>query len=218
MLFANRTTAGRRLAGQLFRYAACRDVLVLALPRGGVPVAYEIALALRAQLDVLNVRKVTLPGQEAVPVAVVASGGVLVPNEEVLATTRVPQAVVEFLATKESEQITRDEATQRRSLARSDAAGKTVILVDDGLRVGATMRGAVRAIRREEPERVIVAVPVASKDAREMLAHEADEMVCLATPDSFPCTRVFYSDFAPVTDDEVRNLLEDAAGRELRTA
>ena len=207
MRFRNRAEAGRILAESLHGYAGRDDVVVLGLPRGGVPVAAEVAAALGAPLDVLVVRKVGVPGHEELAMGAVASGGVLVLDEALIETLGIDRPVIEEVVERELVELERREAAYRGERAPPALAGKTVVLVDDGLATGSTMRAAVRAVRAREPARIVVAVPVAAAETCRELEREADEVVCAATPRSFRAVGLWYDDFRPTSDDEVRKLL-----------
>jgi putative phosphoribosyl transferase len=210
--FRDRRDAGRQLAAYLRKYAGRSDVLVLALPRGGVPVAFEVAQALGAPLDVFLVRKLGLPGHEEFAIGAIASGGVRVLNHETLREYGVSREQVEAVIEAEERELERRERRYRGDRPFPDVAGRTVILIDDGLATGSTMRAAVAALRQEGPARVIVAVPTAPPETCEELATIVDDMVCLITPDPFYAVGLWYEDFSQTTDEEVRELLERAAG------
>src|SRR5688572_4576630 len=205
--FHDRHEAGRALAEHLSEYAGRRDVLVLALPRGGVPVAFEVARALNAPLDVFIVRKLGVPGHEELAMGAVASGGTTVLSRTVIETLRIPQNVIDAVAQWEMQELDRRERLYRGTRAMPDLKGRTVILVDDGLATGATMLAAVRALRQLVPARLVVAVPTASPDTCEMLKSEADDVICAITPQPFRAVRMWYRDFSQTTDEEVRELL-----------
>lgn len=209
--FADRAEAGQLLAGRLSGYANRPGVVVLALPRGGVPVAYEVARALRAPLDVFLVRKLGTPGHEELAMGAIASGGVRVLNATVVRELGLPSAEIDRVAAREQEELERRERAYRDGRPPAGVRGRTVILVDDGLATGSTMRAAVRALRREGPSRIVVAVPVSAPQACDELGGEADEIVCLMTPEPFMAVGLWYRDFTPTTDDEVRDLLARAA-------
>ncbi|MFO7271320.1 MAG: phosphoribosyltransferase [Sphaerobacter thermophilus] len=209
--FENRTDAGRRLATRLEHYAGRPDVLVLALPRGGVPVGYEVARALGVPLDVLVVRKLGVPGHEELAMGAIASGGTRVLNRQVIADLAISQSVIDVVAAREHAVLRQRERAYRGDRPPADVRGRTVILVDDGLATGATMRAAVAALRQREPARIVVAVPVASPETCRALEPHVDEIVCYATPDVFHAVGLWYEDFTPTSDDEVRDLLRDAA-------
>jgi predicted phosphoribosyltransferase len=205
--FRNRAEAGRRLAEALQDYAGRDDVVVLALPRGGVPVGFEVARALGAPLDVFLVRKLGVPGHEELAMGAVASGGVRVLNEELVRRLGLsPQELEEIVARAEAE-LERREAAYRGDRPRTDVRGKVAILVDDGLATGATMRAAVEALRREGPAKLVVAVPTGAAESCEDLRPLVGELVCLTTPQPFYAVGLWYDDFTPTTDDEVRELL-----------
>jgi len=205
--FRDRTDAGRLLAERLRKYAGRDDVVVLALPRGGVPVAYEVAKTLGAPLGIFLVRKLGVPGHEELAMGAVASGGVLVLDEALIQTLGIERPVIEEVVERELVELERREAAYRGERAPPALAGKTVVLVDDGLATGSTMRAAVRAVRAREPARIVVAVPVAAAETCRELEQEADEVVCAATPRSFRAVGLWYDDFRPTSDDEVRGLL-----------
>jgi predicted phosphoribosyltransferase len=209
--FRDRYEAGRLLAEQLTAYAGRPDVLVLALPRGGVPVAYEVARALGAPLDVFAVRKLGVPGHEELAMGAIASGGVYVLNDEVVQALRIPSRVIEAVAARELRELGRRERAYRDGRPAPVVRGRTVILVDDGLATGSTMRAAVAALRRLGPARVVVAVPTAAPATCAELRREADECACAITPEPFYAVGLWYEDFSQTTDDEVRDLLARAA-------
>jgi predicted phosphoribosyltransferase len=212
MMFSDRRGAGRQLGARLVaQYANRDDVVVLALPRGGVPVGYEVALALAAPLDIFVVRKLGVPGQEELALGAVASGGSVVYNEEVLGLAHLPQAALDFLVDEECHELIRREQAYRGECKPLPVRGRTVIIVDDGLATGASMRAAVRALRQQAPARIAVAVPVGPADSIEALRRDADEVVCLASPDYFRSVSIWYVDFPQVTDEEVRDLLARAS-------
>jgi putative phosphoribosyl transferase len=208
MLFHDRRDAGRQLVRRLNRYAGRSDVVVLALPRGGVPVGYEVAEAIGAPLDVFLVRKLGVPGHEELAMGAIASGGVRVLNDTVLQMYRLPDSAVEQATAEEQRELTRREREYRRGRPPLDVTGKTVILVDDGLATGSTVRAAVVSLRRFEPNRIVVAVPVGSAATCAAVAEEADEAICAAEPDPFIAVGEWYQDFSPTTDDEVKDLLD----------
>jgi len=211
--FRDRTEAGKLLAEQLKEYANRSDVLVLALPRGGVPVGYEIAKALNAPLDVLIVRKLGAPGQEELALGAIASGGVRIMNEDVLPFLSLTEEEIERIVAREQSELERREKLYRGDRPAPDARGKIVILVDDGIATGASMRSAVEAIKQQQPAKLIVAAPVAARSTCEEFNREVDHetCVCLETPEPFFAVGLWYEDFAQTTDDEVRDLLALAA-------
>jgi len=210
MLYRDRREAGRQLAAKLAAYAGRPDVLVLALPRGGVPVAYEVARALAAPLDIFLVRKLGLPGHEELAMGAVASGGIRVLNEEVVQALRIPEEVIDEVAAVELEELERRERLYRGDRPPPDVRGRTVILLDDGLATGSTMRAAIAALRQQHPARIVVAVPVGAPETCAEFQDEADEAICALTPDPFYAVGLWYGDFTQTTDEEVRDLLEQA--------
>jgi putative phosphoribosyl transferase len=211
MLFRDRTEAGQVLASRLMRYAGREDVLVLGLPRGGVPVAFEVARALHAPLDIFLVRKLGVPGHEELAMGAIASGGVRVVNEEVVRALGISDEEINQVAAAEQQELKRRENAYRRGRPAADLRGKTIILVDDGLATGSTMRAAVAAVRQQQPARVVVAVPVGSRETCEEFQTVADEIVCARTPEPFYAVGLWYRDFSQTTDEEVRDLLQQAA-------
>jgi len=212
--FPNRAEAGRLLAEKLDKYAGCDDVIVLGLPRGGVPVAYQVAKRLRVPLDVFIVRKLGVPGFEELALGAIASGGVRVVNEDVLRVLPNANELVASVTAREMDELERREQLYRDGRPAPEFKGKTVILVDDGLATGATMRAAVKALRQLGAAKIIVAVPVGAADTCRELEHEVDETVCVMAPEWFQAVGQFYDDFSQTSDDEVRQLLARAAGRE----
>lgn len=210
MIFQDRSQAGKHLAKHLQAYANRHDVLVLGLPRGGVPVAFEVAAALHAPLDVLLVRKLGTPGNEECAMGAIASGGVQVLNTDLMQSLPVSGELIEQVLARERVELERRERLYRRGLPALDVRGKSVILVDDGLATGATMRAAVTAMRALGPARVVVAVPVGSGDACDVLARLADEVICLETPTYFSAVGQGYQDFPQTSDAQVLRLLEQA--------
>jgi predicted phosphoribosyltransferase len=209
-MFRDRTEAGDVLAGQLGHYAGREDVLVLALPRGGVPVAARVARALGAPLDVFVVRKLGVPGHEELAMGAIASGGVRVVNEQVVGRLGLGEADLARVAEAEGRELARRERSYRQGRAPADLTGRVVILVDDGLATGSTMRAAVAAARRLGPARVVVAVPTAPVSTCQRLREEADEAVCATTPRPFRAVGYSYRSFPQTSDEEVRALLEAA--------
>jgi predicted phosphoribosyltransferase len=208
--FRNRLDAGELLANRLAAYAGRPDVIVLALPRGGVPVGYAVAKAMRAPLDVMVVRKLGVPGHAEFAMGAIASGGEYVLNRELVQSLGVPGQLVEATARQELAELERREQLYRAGRPPLQLRGCTVILVDDGLATGASMRVAVKAVRKTQPARVIVAVPVGSPDTCSEMGKEADEVICDFTPEPFNAVGLWYEDFSQTSDEEVQRLLEEA--------
>ena len=211
MRFRNRSEAGRFLAGALDRYKDQRDVLVLALPRGGVPVAYKVAAALNAPLDVFIVRKLGVPGHEELAMGAIATGGIRVLNRSIVQHLNIPQSVIDTVAAREEEELRRRERLYRGGKASPDITNRTVILVDDGLATGSTMKAAVAALRRQNAARIIVAVPTAPAETCDELQREADEVICAVTPEPFYAVGQWYENFEQTSDAEVTELIRQAA-------
>ena len=211
MYFRDRADAGRKLAKGLLEYAGRPDLLVLALPRAGVPVAYEVARALGAPLDVFLVRKLGLPGHEELAMGAIASGGVRVLNQDVVNVLQIPEKLINRVAEAEIRELERREHTYRGNRPPPDVHGKTIILVDDGLATGSTMRAAATALRQQGPARIVVGVPVAAPEICEEFRDEVDDIVCAITPEVFFGVGAWYQDFSQTTDDSVLDLLERAA-------
>jgi len=209
--FLDRREAGRVLATLLDRYANRPDVLVLALPRGGLPVGYEVAQALKAPLDIFLVRKLGVPGHEELAMGALACGGVRVLNEDVVRYLRIPEAAIDAVAKKEQRELERREGLYRDGRPPLDVRGRTVILVDDGLATGSTMRAAIQALRPQRPAAIVVAVPVAAASTCAEFKSEADDVVCASTPEPFHAVGLWYADFTQTTDGEVHDFLERAA-------
>jgi len=209
--FRDRKGAGRLLARRLAEYANRDDVIVLALPRGGVPVGFEVARALHAPLDVFVVRKLGVPGHEELAMGAIASGGVLVLEPEVVEHLGIPPHVINEVAAREGRELLRREREYRDDRPEPEFRGRTAILVDDGLATGSTMRAAVKALRTRQPAKIVVAVPVAAPSSCSELAAEVDEIVCARTPEDFHAVGEWYQEFGQTTDEEVRELLQAAA-------
>jgi len=210
-IFRDRSDAGKFLAEKLSDYAGRPEVAVLALPRGGVPVAYEVARKLNAPLDVFVVRKLGVPGHEELAMGAIASGGVRVLNQDVLSYIRIPEVVIDEVAAAELRELERRERLYRGARPPLDVQGRTVIVVDDGLATGSTMRAAVKALRQKQPQQIVVAVPVGARATCDSFKTEADTMaVCAITPEPFQAVGLWYLDFSQTTDDEVRDLLARA--------
>lgn len=208
--FLDRRNGGRQLAEKLSKYAHRTDVIVLALPRGGVPVAYEVAHALNASLDVLIVRKLGLPGHEELAIGAIASGGIRILNEDILHALAVDRSVIDRVTEQEMEELQRRERQYRGERNALDVHGRTVILVDDGLATGASMLAAVHALRNRQPAEIVVAVPTAAPQAVDLLRPEVDEVVFVISPDPFEGVGKWFEDFSQTTDEEVQKLLEAA--------
>jgi predicted phosphoribosyltransferase len=211
MPFRDRSDAGCALAARLTDYAGRPDVLVLALPRGGVPVAYQVARELGAPLDVFLVRKLGVPGREELAMGAIASGGVRVLNPDVVGVLAIAPEMIDAAAEAEELELLRREREYRDDRPPPDVRARTVILVDDGLATGASMTAAVMALKQLEPAKIVVAVPVAAAETCELLRRRVDEVVCVATPEPFRAVGVWYEDFSQTTDGEVRRLLAAAA-------
>ncbi|HSP17550.1 MAG TPA: phosphoribosyltransferase [Thermoanaerobaculia bacterium] len=211
--FRDRDEAGTLLGRELARRLGTRDdLVVLALPRGGVPVGFGVAQALGAPLDVFVVRKLGVPGHEELAMGAIATGGVRVLNDEVLGYIPVSREAIEAVATREQQELERREQAYRGNRPPLDVTGKTVIVVDDGLATGSTMRAAVRALRKMQPRAIIVAVPVAARQTCSELRKEVDDLVCLRTPEPFQAVGLWYETFDQTPDEEVHELLDRAAG------
>ena len=209
-LFKDRRDAGVQLAAKLAAYANDPSVLVLGLPRGGVPVAYEVSRALSAPLDVFVVRKLGVPGHRELAMGAIASGGVRVLNEEVLRVLNISSAMIDMVAAQEQKELERQQRLYRGDAPFPELSGRKIIVVDDGLATGSTMRAAVRALRQSEPARIIVAAPVAAAETYGSLGREADEVVCCEVPESFYAVSMWYEEFGQTSDQEVRDLLQAA--------
>lgn len=210
-MFLDRRDAGRQLAVKLKEFAGDPNVLVLGLPRGGVPVAYEVAVALHAPLDVFVVRKLGVPGHRELAMGAIATGGVRVLNSEVIEGLRIAPAAVESVAARELDELERQQRAYRGNRPLPDLAGRIVILVDDGLATGSTMRAAIAAVRQSHPVRIVVAVPVAASETARRISREADSVVFLQAPADFYAVSVWYQDFSQTSDEEVRELLRSAS-------
>ena len=208
--FTDRRNAGRVLARKLLAYKDQTDVIIIALPRGGVLVAYEVALALNAPLDIFLVRKLGLPGREELAIGAIASGGVRVLNNDIIRALNIPEEVINIVARKELQELQRREQHYRGDRPPPDVHDRKVILLDDGLATGASMRAAVVGVRAQHPARVVIAVPVASQGLCDAFEFEVDEMVCAMTPEPFLGVSRWYEDFSQTTDEEVRMYLEEA--------
>lgn len=208
--FPGRRAAGRELAQKLLKYKAQSDTIVLALPRGGVPVAYEVALALKAPLDIWIVRKLGLPGQEELAIGAIASGEVRILNHDIIRAVRLSKSTIDRVTEEELEELKRREQQYRGNRPLLDVSHRTVILIDDGLATGASMLAAVRGLRTQNPARIIVAVPAAAPQGLEILRPEVDEAVFVIAPYDFKGVGNWYEDFSQTTDEEVQWLLAEA--------
>jgi putative phosphoribosyl transferase len=211
MIFANRKEAGQKLALRLRKYANRGDVIVLGAPRGGVPVAFEIAADLTAPLDVFVLRKLGVPGREELAFGAIASGGVRILNRNIVEGLGITGLDIERVTRAERQELERRERSYRGGKAPLDVSGLTVILVDDGIATGSTVKAAIRALRQMKPARIVIAVPVAPLSTCNQLQFEADELVCLEMPEPFYGVGQFYSDFSQVSDEEVKELLDTAS-------
>ncbi|HJQ11340.1 MAG TPA: phosphoribosyltransferase [Gemmatimonadaceae bacterium] len=209
--FLDRRDAGRRLAEELSNYVNQSDLLVLGLPRGGVPVAYEVAHALHAPLDVFIVRKLGFPGHPELAMGAIASGGVRILDRQLIEMYDIPSDAIENVTESEQRELERREKLYRDDRPSPDVRDRTAILIDDGLATGSTMRAAVQALRQESARKVVVAVPIAPPDTCEAMRQEVDDIICAITPDPFLAVGVWYADFSETSDEEVRELLLRAA-------
>lgn len=209
-LYRNRRDAGQQLATKLAAYTNRPEAIVLALPRGGMPAGYEVAKALHVPLDVFIVRKLGVPGREELAMGAIASGGVQVLNEQVIRLHRIPDNVIKAVAARERQELERRERLYRDDRPFPNLSNRTVILVDDGLATGATMRAAVAAVRQQQPARIVVAVPVAAPQVCAEFRHLVDESICVHTPELFYGVGLWYEDFAQTSDQEVYDLLKQS--------
>ncbi len=210
MAFRDRSEAGQFLAEKLSHYAHRDDVLVLGIPCGGVPVAFEVAKALGAPLDAFLVRKLGLPGREELAMGAIASGGVMVLNDSVIKRFDVSDSVIQSLVLRKRRELDARARKYRGNRPPPRIGGRVVIVIDDGLATGASMRAAVEALRTQRPQRIVVAVPVGAVSTCQELQNDADEVVCFITPEDFAAVGMWYEDFAQTTDDDVKRLLEEA--------
>jgi predicted phosphoribosyltransferase len=211
--FPDRREAGKELAQRLLKLKEQSDVIVLALPRGGVPVAYEVARILNVPLDVFIVRKLGLPGQEELAIGAIASGGIRILNEDMVHAMKIDSAVIDYLTKRELEELRRREEEYRGNRSIPEINDRTVVVVDDGLATGASMFAAARALRKQHPRKIIVAVPAAAPQAIDLLRPEVDDIVYVLFPEPFEGVGKWYENFSQTTDDEVRSLLDDADRR-----
>jgi putative phosphoribosyl transferase len=211
MIFPDRTEAGRRLALRLREYANRKDVIVLGIPRGGVPVAFEVARMLKVPLDILVLRKLGVPGHEELGFGAIASGGIRALNPEIVEALRISPWDIELVTNRERKELTRREHAYRGRRPPLDVSGLTAILVDDGIATGSGMRAAIDALRQMKPAHIVIAVPVAPGSTCDRLRPEVDDLVCLEAPEPFYGVGQFYFDFSQVSDHEVNELLDRAA-------
>ena len=210
VIFTDRTHAGQLLSSALLKYSDRAGVIVLGLPRGGVPVAYEVARRLHAPLDVIVVRKLGVPGWEELAMGAIASGGIRVMNEQVVHSAHIPESSIERVAAEELEELHRREMAFRGHTGAPDVHGKTVILVDDGIATGSTIQAAVQALRQQAPAKIVIAVPTAATDSCDMLEPMVDEFITLIRPIHFHSVGRWYEDFRQTSDEEVARLLAEA--------
>src|SRR5882724_3681380 len=218
MIYRDRSEAGKHLAARLAKYANRDDVLVLALPRGGVPVGFEVAKQLHVPLDIFLVRKLGLPGHEELAMGAISTGGVRVLNEDVVDYLQIPEGVIDAIAAIELRELERRERAYRGDRPEPDVQGKTIILVDDGLATGSTMRAAAVALRQQNPARIVIAVPVSARQTCDEYRMGVDEIVCVNMPEPFHGVGLWYNDFSQTSDDEVRELLKKAQAFHLTEA
>ena len=210
-LFKDRIDAGQKLAKKLDNYAGQPDVIVLALPRGGVPVAFEVARALNAPLDIWLVRKLGVPGHEELAMGAIASGGIRVLNEDIIRFLNISDEMIDAIAAMEQRELERREHVYRGNRPKPDLRDQTIILVDDGLATGASMRAAIQSLRSQKPARIVAAVPTAAPETCAEFEDEVDEIICATTPQPFMGVGAWYQQISQTTDQEVRQLLEQAA-------
>jgi len=209
-LFNDRADAGKKLAKKLSEYANRSDVIILALPRGGVPVAFEVAKELNVKMDVFIVRKLGVPGNEELAMGAIASDNIRVLNEDVIRSFQIPQSVIDEVVVNELRELERRERLYRGNRPKPDISGSTVILIDDGLATGATMRAAAAAVKTKNPAKIVIAVPTAASDTCSPFENEVDKTICVATPEPFYGVGAWYEDFSQTTDKEVCELLNKA--------
>jgi len=209
-LFTDRVDAGKKLAKELSKYANRSDVLILALPRGGVPVAFEVAKELNVKMDVFIVRKLGVPGNEELAMGAISSDNIRVLNEDIVRSFQIPERVINMVAENELKELERRERTYRGDSPKPVISGSIVILIDDGLATGATMRAAASAIKTKTPAKIVVAVPTGARDTCELFGREVDEVICIATPEPFYGVGAWYGTFSQTTDEEVCELLDKA--------
>ncbi|PAV13414.1 phosphoribosyl transferase [Methanosarcina spelaei] len=209
-LFKDRVDAGKKLAKELSKYANRSDVLILALPRGGVPVAFEVAKELNVRMDVFIVRKLGVPGNEELAMGAISSDNIRVLNEDVVRSFQIPERIINMVSENELKELERRERAYRGDRPKPEISGSTVILIDDGLATGATMRAAAAAIKTKNPAKIVVAVPTGARDTCELFVREVDEVICVATPEPFYGVGAWYGNFSQTTDEEVCELLDKA--------
>jgi putative phosphoribosyl transferase len=209
-LFKDRVDAGKKLAKELSKYANHSDVLILALPRGGVPVAFEVAKELNVRMDVFIVRKLGVPGNEELAMGAISSDNIRVLNEDVVRSFQIPERIINMVSENELKELERRERAYRGDRPKPEISGSTVILIDDGLATGATMRAAAAAIKTKNPAKIVVAVPTGARDTCELFGKEVDEVICVATPEPFYGVGAWYGNFSQTTDEEVCELLDKA--------
>ena len=209
--FADRAEAGKVLATKLSAYANAPNALVLALPRGGVPVAYEVAIRLKLPLDVVIVRKLGVPSREEMAFGAIASGGVRLLNPDIVRSWQISKRVIDAITARELRELERREFAYRDDRPKPAIKGKTILLIDDGVATGATMHAAIAALRQQHPARIVVGVPTAAPSTCAEFRAEVDEIICVITPDPFEAVGLWYEDFSQTTDDQVRDLLRRAA-------
>lgn len=209
-LYKDRVDAGKKLAKELSKYANRSDVLIFALPRGGVPVAFEVAKELNVKMDVFIVRKLGVPGNEELAMGAISSDNIRVLNEDVVRSFQIPERVINMVAENELRELERRERAYRGDRPKPEISGSTVILIDDGLATGATMRAAAAAIKIKNPAKIVVAVPTGAPDTCELFRREVDEVICVATPEPFYGVGAWYGNFSQTTDEEVCDLLNKA--------
>lgn len=216
-IFNDRTDAGKQLASALQEFRDCENVVVLALPRGGVPVAYEVARALQAPLDVMVVRKLGVPGHRELAMGAIASGNIRVMNEGIVYQLGIPELAIDEVVAEEGAELQRRERLYRGDGGRCEIMGNTIILVDDGIATGATMRAAIAAIKQQQPAQLVVAVPTSALDSYQCIRSEVDKVVCLSTPEPYTAVGCWYRNFSQTSDDEVTQLLQQAANNVKRS-
>jgi predicted phosphoribosyltransferase len=209
--FKDRVDAGRKLANELSKYANRSDILILALPRGGVPVAFEVAKELNAKMDVFVVRKLGVPGNEELAMGAIASDNIIVLNKDVVRSFQISKQVIDAVAARELKELERREHIYRGKRPKPSISGSTVILIDDGLATGATMSAAASAVKTKNPTKIVIAVPTGAPDTCKFFEEKVDEVICVATPEPFYSVGAWYEDFSQTTDEEVCELLNKAA-------